>query len=414
VPRVSSVGSRAGIARPLLDCTALHGLQVGSGAGVESAVHMSLDISARDLLTVCPMSDRSRVHPHPRLRRLTDEQLKEIAAVGGVGLLGYGVLAGELVADPGPKIRLVTSGKGTRSEVSFTIDAAATRFDLAPGHSVRVFGLLHKATHWTGEIRRAHILHGHAGLELTPGGHVELAGVVDNREPVAIGGEAMPSGSYLRLDRHIHLSGARFDELVLEHAPFAQGYHLRAFGRIELRKVGGVESPARRYAALSGVSDLGIGEPRFDGLQFTSAVNGAHLRVLMLRRQDIFDAPNTICVLDTTAAWAFLGSMGGRQMPDRNPFHGFNASADIQSPTDADRAGVVVNDAGEAIDAATGQPLLLLERESPPPNVVDGLTTTWYFDPAQTIVYSFISGGIAGFHNRMATVIRFPHDDPAE
>ncbi len=361
------------------------------------------------------MSDQSLILSPQRPRRLTDEELADISGLGGVGLRGYGVLVGELVVDPGAKIRLVTAGKGSRSEVSFTIDAAVTRNDLLPGHRVRVFGLIAKATAWTGTIRGAHVLHGHPGVELVPGAHVELVGVVDNREPpLTIGGEGMPSGSYLRLERRIHVSGSDYDEVMLERAPFAQSYRLRAFGRVELRKVGGVETPMHRYAALSGVSDVGAGEPRFDGLQFHSAVNGAALRVLTLQRRDLFDAPNMICVLDAPADRAFLGSMGGRQMPGRNPFHGFSAGADILTPTDADRASVVFNAEGDAVDAATGQPLLLLAREEPPPNVVDGLTTAWYFDPARTIVYSFISGGIAGFHDRMTTVVRFPHDDPTE
>lgn len=360
------------------------------------------------------MEDTSHGSSPARLRRLTDAELKEVAGVGGAGLTGYGVLTGELVADPGAKIRLITAAKGTRSEVSFTIDAAVTRIDLLPGHRVRVSGLIHKTTAWVGTIRRAQILHDHTDPDWVPGMHVEVAGVVDNREPVAIGGEAMPSGSNLRLTHHIHLSGLIFEELVLEHSPFPQGHPLRAYGRIELRKVGGVETPLRRYAALSGVSDIGAGEPRFDGLQFHSAGNGAHLRVLTIRRQDMYDAPNTIVVLDVPAGRAFLGSMGGRQMPDRNPFHGFGASANIQTPTEAERASVRFNEKGEALDAATGQLLVFLDREVPPPNVVDGLTTAWYFDPAQELVYSFISGGIAGFHNRMASLIRFPHDAAGE
>ncbi|MBK9757740.1 MAG: hypothetical protein IPO88_30380 [Nannocystis sp.] len=360
------------------------------------------------------MNEASHRPPPPRPRRLSDAELKEVAGIGGVGLTGYGILAGELVADPGAKIRLITSGKGTRSEVSFTIDAPVTRLDLLPGHLLRVFGLIHKTTQWVGTIRRAQVLHDHLDPALLPGMHVELAGVVDNREPVAIGGEAMPSGSYLRLERPIHLSGAVFEELVLEHSPFPQGHALKAYGRLELRSVGGVETPLRHFAALSGVSDVGAGEPRFDGVQFHSAINGAHLRVLTIRRQDLFDAPNAIVVLDGPAARAFLGSMGGLMMPGRNPFHGFGASAEISAPSDAERASVRFDEAGNATDAATGQPLLLLDREQPPPNVVDGLTTTWYFDPAQEIVYAFISGGIAGFNNRMSAVMRFPHDDPGE
>lgn len=357
------------------------------------------------------MEHTHQIPARARLRRLTDVELKEVAEIGGAGLVGYGTLTGELVADPGGKIRLVTHARGTRSEVSFTVDAAVARIDLLPGHRVRVFGLIHKVTEWVGTIRRAQILHDHTDAEWVPGMHVEVAGVVDNRQPVAIGGEAMPSGSYLRLAHHIHLSGVVYEELALEHAPFPQGHHLQAYGRIELRKIGGVETPLHRFAALSGISDIGAGEPRFDGIQFHSATNGAHLRVLVVRRLDIYDAPNTIVVLDVPAGRAFMGSMGGMQMPDRNPFHGFSVSASIHTPTDAERATVRFNAKGEAIDAASGQALVFLDREVPPPNVIDGLTTAWYFDPAREIVYSFLNGGVAGFHNRMATLMRFPHDD---
>ena len=343
-----------------------------------------------------------------RLPRLTAPELAQVAAPGGVGLSGYGALMGELLADEGPTIALITAGRGTGDEVRFTIDAATTRDDLLPGHRVRVLGLIHKNSRSTGTIRRAQILHDRDDAQLRPGMHVELTGVIDNREPAAIGGEAMPAGSYLWLDQSIHIAGLELRELHLEHRPWRHGDELRAHGRLELRAVGVVEAPARRYAALGGVSDLGAGEPRFDGVQFHSASNGAHLRVLLLPRQGLLDAPSTIVVLDAPQERAFLGRMGGLQPPDRNPFHGFDARAALRSASDQDREAVRFDDECNALDAATGQPLIFLEREAPPPNVIDGLTTAWYFDPARTIVYSFISGGVAGFMNRMARVIAFP------
>jgi len=350
-----------------------------------------------------------------RLRRLTDAELAEVAGHGGVGLSGYGALVGELVTgeleqSASPKVHLITAARGTRSEVRFTIDAATTRCDLLPGHRVRVFGLIHKTNQWVGTIRRAQILHDCHDGELLPGMHVELAGVTRQREPATSQGEGLPAGSYLTLDRPLHISGAEFGALYLEHSPFPDGAELRAYGRLELRTAGGVSAPEQRYAALSGVSDVGAGEPRFDGIQFHSATNGAHLRVLVLRRQDLFDAPNTIVVLDQPRRRGYLGSMGGRQQPDRNPFHGFQASAEIEAADDQDRETVCFDDRGNALDAATRQALIFLDREVPPPNVVDGLTTAWYFDPARFVIYSFISGGVAGFMNRMATVLEFSPD----
>ncbi len=367
--------------------------------------------------------DPMRVDPTSgpqRLRRLTDPELAQVASLGGAGLTGYGALTGALVSDEGPeglarpKVYLITAGPGTPDEIRFTIDAATTRFDLLPGHRVRVFGLIHKTNQWIGTIRRAQIVHDSYDAQLLPGMHVELTGVIDNHEPTTRGdrdGEAMPTGSWLRLDQAVHIAGAVFRELHLEHSPLRDGDDLRIHGRLELRSVGGVRTPVRRLGALSGVSDVGAGEPRFDGVQFHSTVNGAHLRVLVLRRQELFDAPYTIVVLDLPQRRAFLGSIGGFQMPVRNPFHGFDASAQIQPANDQHREAVRFDDERNALDAATGQPLLFLDREAPPPDIVDGLTTAWYFDPARTIVYSFISGGVAGFMNRMATVITFSPDE---
>lgn len=344
-----------------------------------------------------------RSDPSPesrRPRRLTDAELAQLAGHGGVGLSGYGALVGELTVDEddacsSPMVHLITADRGGRGEVRFTIDAATARVDLLPGHRVRVFGLIHKTSDRVGTIRRAQIVHDCHDAQLLPGMHVELAGVVDER-----GDAGLPGGSWLVLDQALHLAGGLFQAVHLEHRRFA-GADLRAHGRLELRRAGGIEGPAQRYAALDGVTDIGAGEPRFDGVQFHSAVNGAHLRVLVLRRPDLFDAPATIVVLDAPGRRGFLGSV---------PFHGFTASAPIEPANDEARAAVRFDDLGNALDAATHQPLLFLDREAPPPDVVDGLTTAWFFDPARLVIYGFISGGVAGFMNRMATVLEFSRE----
>jgi hypothetical protein len=142
-------------------------------------------------------------------------------------------------------------------------------------------------------------------------------------------------------------------------------------------------------------------------VQFYSAANQAHLRMLILRRRDLFDAPNEVAVLDPALARAFLGSLGGHILPQANPFHGVSAAADIIEPTEADRAAVVFNKDGNAIDAATGAELSKVGTEPAPPGA-DMFSHAFYFNEATETVYSFVSGGIAGFSNRMESVVRFP------
>ncbi len=68
------------------------------------------------------------------------------------------------------------------------------------------------------------------------------------------------------------------------------------------------------------------GEPRFDGEQFHSAVNGEPLRVLVLEQRDLFDAPNIILVLDPAQSRAFAGTWGGSSAPARIPSTAFMAT----------------------------------------------------------------------------------------
>lgn len=359
---------------------------------------------ANELLLVVK---RAQVVDAPRLRRLTAEQLAAVAGVGGEGICGYGALTGELAASD-DRLRLITAHRGTRSEVSFDLELAASKLDLSALGPLTIYGLVRKATPYTGTIRRAHVVHRPQDPDLVPGAHLRLTGRVDNRELVAIGGEAMPSGSYLVLTAPIRVGGCATSEVFLEHPVFRPGAALTAYGRLELRSVGGVETPLRHYAALSGVSDLTANEPWYDGFQFHSALTGASLRVLVIRRAGMFDAPDAVVVLDPAQARAFFGAMGGFMPPGRNPFHGFAAQVDITVPTDADRAAVIFDAGGQAVDAESLEPLILLAREEPPPNTADMFTHEWYYDPVHDVIYHFVSGGIAGFINRLQSVIHGP------
>jgi hypothetical protein len=343
---------------------------------------------------------------HHSPRPLTDQQLADIARIGGEGLKGRGRLTGEIQVE-GHVVTLVTAGKGTRSQVGFTLDMADRKARHLQGKGISVSGTVHKITAWHGTITHTTVVDRPAEHHV-PGEHLALVGKIDNREPVVIGGEAPPMGSYLVLDAPLAEGATTFRDVFLDGRAFEQGKAVKLYGRLDARTYGGVETPAHSYAVLSGISDLGAGEPSFDGAQFHSATNNAHLRVLITHRRDLFDAPNAIVVLDPAAKRAFLGSQGGRLRPESNPFHGFSGSAEIAEPSDADREAVVFNKEGTPIVVATGAELLKVGEEQPPPGTADMFSRAWYFDDATETVYTFVSGGIAGFMNRMESVIHVP------
>lgn len=344
------------------------------------------------------------MNKHPSSKPLTDAQRCEIAGIGGEGLTGRGRLRGEIHVE-GEVVNLVTAGKGTRSEVHFTLDLPARKARHLEGREVSVSGLLHKRTPWEGTITHATVVARPAAHHV-PGEYLALAGTIDNRELVGIGGEAPPSGSYLVLTTPLEVGAATVKEVFVEGRAFEQGKSVTLAGRLEARSYGGVETAEHAYIALSGVSDRGAGEPSFDGAQFHSAANGAPLRVLIVHRRDLFDAPNAIVVLDPALGRAFLGSQGGRVRPEANPFHGFSGGVDIATATDADRALVAFDKDGHPIDVATGAELLHVGAQKPPSGTADMFSYAWYFDDANETVYAFVSGGIAGFVNRMESVIR--------
>lgn len=345
----------------------------------------------------------------PTLRRLTLEELITLGGIGGAGLYGAGVLTGELVSR-NKKATLITAAKGTRSEVSFTTDLPERATRPLEGKRLWVAGVIRKNTPWVGTLLRAHIVHRPAEHHL-PGDHLTLTGRLEERRALGPGSEAPPAGTWLLLATPMRVGRADVSEVFVQRRGLPEGEVARLHGRLDARHYGGLETPQQPYFALSGVSDVGAGEPRFDGLQFLAADTGAHLRVLVLEPREMFDAPSVILVVDPVGRHAYLGTSGGRVLGD-NPFHGFTASAPIEDPTDADRAAVRFDDQGKAISAASGAPLREVARETPPPEVRDGLSTSIYFDVSTYAVYTFVSGGVAGIYRRLTAVIHLPHTEP--
>jgi hypothetical protein len=247
------------------------------------------------------------------------------------------------------------------------------------------------------------------------GEYVTLSGVIDNRKPIGVGGEVPPAGSYLILDRHVHAGHFSVWEVYLLGRRFAEGEHKKLFGRLDAVPYGGVETPQRSYVRLSGISDLDAGEPYFDGAVFHSAVDGAVLQMLgWSERPRRIGAPNTIAVLDGAPRRAFMGTMSGGLPPTISPFHGFDSSSPIETPTEADRAAVRITEQALPISTATGKPLTEVGGQSPPPGTADMFAYSWYLDRATETIYGFVSGGFAGFIMRLNTVIHMGGGAPAE
>lgn len=347
------------------------------------------------------MHDTSRAIDVPALLRRADQLLQTTVSVRG-----HLRVRGHL-----PSVQLVLEdSQGEALRVSASMPRPRPLFDLL-GRDVVLTGLLmcDTPTTFVLVVSRAQPV-GEAACDdaLDPGVYLSLAGRVENRELVAIGGEAPPPGSYLLLTAPLRVADCETDEVFLEHPVFRAGDERVVFGRLELRSHGGVETPLRHYVALSGVSDLCAGEPYYDGARFKSPLDGGDLRTFVIRRGGLYDAPDTVVVLDGGQSRAFFGSLGGLLPPDRNPFHGFFARAEILAPSDDHRDAVRFEPDGTALDAETLQPLILLAREEPPPNTADMFTHEWYYDPAQDLIYHFVSGGIAGFLNRLQSVIQGP------
>jgi hypothetical protein len=244
----------------------------------------------------------------------------------------------------------------------------------------------------------------------TPGEYVILSGSIERRTPMGIGGEAPPAGNWLTLSRPIHIGRLRTDSVFLDaHQPYPQGYSGRFHGRLSKGYFGGVERPRTPYAVLTGVSNLRAGEPIYDGQQFLSAVDGRPLRSLVLEPEQLaVDAPSTVVVLEPERQMAHIGTIGGFLPPEQSQFHGFDAQVPLGEATDADRLAILFNEQDEAVSAATGEPLRVLAHEGPDEPYPDALYTVFLYDDETRTVYEVISGGLAGFRNRIEHVVYVP------
>ncbi|MCA9553009.1 MAG: hypothetical protein KC933_23435 [Myxococcales bacterium] len=349
--------------------------------------------------------------PAPVSHTLTNQELQQIQTFGGgVGLKGHGLLSGTLevqkqhVVNFGiatqEEVPVLLLNRGSRSEMPFTLDLPLAQAKAARGQDVTVSGVVEKTTAGSGRVSNVHV----SGVDgYRAGTWLQLSGRVETRNVMGFGGEAPPSGSWLKLDQPITMGGQAVTELFLEHRELPGGARLQGTGRLDHRSWGGVEHPKTNYVAFTGLTDQGAGEPAFDGRTFTDA-QGKTLDVLSWVNPQIADIPSTIFVLDQGADKVWVGASGGFIHPDMNPFHGFRKSVAIEAPNAKDRAKI--KDDADGHPMWGDQKLDLLGGWGQGPDVADGMATQWYRNPANGDLLCFSNGGIAGFHNHLDQVVR--------
>jgi hypothetical protein len=342
------------------------------------------------------------------LRVLSKEEIQAVSNVGGAGLQGFGVLLGQLqFLARSRRVIVITAKKGTRSEVSFLTDLPPETVSLSSSRRVAVAGIIRKPSPYSGTLTRASLA-GRSLMDRKPGQYFVLEGMIENRQPMAIGGEAPPSGSWLVLPSPIHIGKFLAREVYLVHKLLPAGTKALLHGRLGLREYGGTETPRRTYATLSGISDLAAGEPLYDGQQFWSQESDEPLRMLVLDQAHLADAPSRILVLDEAQLIAHAGTWGGLQLASDSPFHGFYAKATIEPPVQADLTAIRFDAQQKPVDVASGEPLRELAHVGPEQPYPDAMSTSYYWDEHTETVYVMLTGGIAGFLNHVQWVIHVP------
>jgi hypothetical protein len=232
--------------------------------------------------------------------------------------------------------------------------------------------------------------------------------MIENRHPMAIGGEAPPSGSWLVLSSPLQIGKLLAREVYLLHKLLPAGTKALLHGRLGLREYGGVETPRRAYATLSGISDLTAGEPVYDGKQFWSRESDEPLQMLVIGEAHLVDAPSRLLVLEDARQIAHAGTWGGLLPGSESPFQGFYAKAAIEPPSQADLAAIRFDAQRKPVDVATGEPLREIGHGGPATPYPDAMYTTYYWDEHTETVYVMLTGGIAGFQNYIQWVIHVP------
>lgn len=339
--------------------------------------------------------------PEKNDKPLDADQLRMVAGVGGVGIKGPGQLAGTLAIESRRVVEfgiarqedvavLVTANRGKSDQVGFALDIPVAEAKKFVNQDLAVSGNIDKLSATQGTIKAAKI---DATDGFAFGSWLQLSGTVENREPMmGIGGEAPPSGSFLKLDTPINIGGAAVKELLVEGRMLTDGAQVNVTGRLDQRTWGGVERGRQTYAALSGVTNQSAGEPTFDGKSFQDSA-GKPMETFRNDAPLAYDGNAQIFVVDQGADKVWQGAERARMDPrvGLNPFLGIQGSAPLETATPADRARIGFDPQGTPFDKGTNQKYDLLSESRS-----GSLSSSWYRNPSNGELLKFLSGGFTG------------------
>lgn len=222
-----------------------------------------------------------------------------------------------------------------------------------------------------------------------PGAWTELEGTIVHHDASNRGpdGGAQAYGSWMVLDDPVMVGDLKVSKIYVGDPNLLQGQAAHLNGRLDVREGPQEIFPAIRFAALTGMSNVGAGEPKFDGKQFTSAKSGKKLDVLSYYPPHITDVPSTIFVIDQGSDKIFKGSSGGFIPQWMNGFHGFRGSAKIENPTTKDHQAVSWPLGSTAPVTQDGTKLTKVGQENGP-----GLLgkKEWFLNPETSTLYRLV------------------------
>ncbi len=170
--------------------------------------------------------------------------------------------------------------------------------------------------------------------QFKPGSWNQLSGTIvthDANHPGPDGG-AQRHGAWLQLDKPVMVGDLKVSKLYVGGRDLQAGESVKLNGRLDVLEGPQEIFPAPRYVVLSGMSNVGAGEPAFDGKHFTNAA-GKKLPVMSYYPPHITDVPTTIFVVDQGGDKVHEGRSGGFIPQWMNGFHGFRGSAKISEPS---------------------------------------------------------------------------------
>lgn len=341
-------------------------------------------------------STRTRNRVVPPLEKA---ELKAIAGKGGAGLKGAGTLKGELTLVRGRPL-LITANKGKKDEVHFRLDLPVAKAEALAGKTLHIAGELKKETDTDGRIVGAKVVV--PPKVQRPGDHVVIVGRAVNRLAAPMAVDGLPPGTYVRLAQPLQVGNTLVKELRLWNDAHPDGVKVHLSGRLDRKEYGGLATKKGEYFELSGTSDLGLGEPRFDGKAFKD-LDGEQLISVKVEAPPPMLAPAQLLVLNPTQRMAFIGAWGGRIPQWVNPFHGFMSTTAIRDPHPEEVARFKVVRGKGSMD---GKVLVRLGDKGPeggePP------TEAHFLDRATATVYQAGLGRNAQRKGPLKGVIKFP------